>query len=78
MSIPKRRLFASFWDVPPPDSSPGHINPKTILNNSIPAPLLPFREACVALFDHVSPPPVFPMFHIRINSNFSIEGLPHA
>ena len=33
MSIPKRRLFASFWDSPPPDSPPGHINPKTILNN---------------------------------------------
>ena len=33
MSIPKRRLFASFWDLPPPDSPPGHINPKTILNN---------------------------------------------
>ena len=33
MSIPKRRLFASFWDSPPPDSPPGHIKPKTILNN---------------------------------------------
>ena len=36
MSIPKRRLFASFWDLPPPDSLPGHINPKTIWDNSIP------------------------------------------
>ena len=38
MSIPKRRLFAPFWDSPPPDGLPGHINPKTIWNNSIPAP----------------------------------------
>ena len=33
MFIPKRRLFAPFWDSPPPDSPLGHINPKTILNN---------------------------------------------
>ena len=32
-SIPKRRLFASFWDLPSPDSPPRHINPKTIWNN---------------------------------------------
>ena len=51
MSIPKRRLFASFWDLPPPDSPPGHINPKTIWNNSIPDPLW-----------HL---PGFPMCHIR-------------
>ena len=41
MSIPKRRLFAPFWDSPPPDSPLGHINPKTIWNNAIPAPLWP-------------------------------------
>ena len=28
----------------------------------------PFREVCVALFDPVSPPPVFPMCHIRMNN----------
>ena len=33
MSIPKRRLFAPFWDSPPLHSPPGHINPKTIWNN---------------------------------------------
>ena len=33
MSIPKRRLFASFWDSPPPERPARHINPKTILNN---------------------------------------------
>ena len=33
MSIPKRRLFAPFWDLPPPHSPPRHINPKTIWNN---------------------------------------------
>ena len=33
MSIPKRRLFASFWDSPPPERPAGHINPKTIWNN---------------------------------------------
>ena len=43
MSIPKRRLFAPFWDSPPPERPAGHINPKTIWNNSIPAPLWPFR-----------------------------------
>ena len=57
-SIPKRRLFASFWDLPPPDSLPGHINPKTILNNAILAPLWTFP----ALFRRR---PVFPMCHIR-------------
>ena len=73
MSIPKRRLFASFWDLPPPDSPPGHINPKTILNNAIPAPLWPFREVCVALPDPVSPLPfpasllpVFPTCNVRM------------
>ena len=40
MSIPKRRLFASFWDSPPLHSPLGHINPKTFLNNSIPAPFM--------------------------------------
>ena len=50
MSIPKRRLFASFWDSPPPYSLPGHINPKTIWDNSIPAPMWPFRVVYVALF----------------------------
>ena len=49
MSIPKRRLFASFWDLPPPDIPPGHINPKTIWNNAIPAPLWSFQVVCVAL-----------------------------
>ena len=42
MSIPKRRLFAPSWDSPPLDSSPGHINPKTIWDNSILTPLRPF------------------------------------
>ena len=46
----------SFWDSPPPDSPPGHINPKTILNNAIPAPLWPFRVVCVTLFTLFSPP----------------------
>ena len=50
----------SFWDLPPPHSPPGHINPKTIWNNSIPHPLWPFRVVCVALFV-LFPLPGFPV-----------------
>ena len=74
MSIPKRRLFASFWDLPPPDSPLGHINPKTIWNNAIPAPsvappdpvllvlapMLLFLVVSVALPDPILPLP-FPV-----------------
>ena len=45
-----------FGIYPPPDSPPGHINPKTIWNNAIPAPLWHFRVVFVALFALFSPP----------------------
>ena len=32
--IPKRRIFAPFWDLPPSDGRAGHPNPKTIWNNT--------------------------------------------
>ena len=31
--IPKRRIFAPFWDLPIAESIAGHANPKTIWNN---------------------------------------------
>ena len=62
MSIPKRRLFASFWDSPPLEDPPGHINPKTIWNNSIPAPLWP----CEWSVCHI---PVFPTCNVRKRRN---------
>ena len=34
--IPKRGKKSSFWDSPPPEGTPGHINPKTIWNNYSP------------------------------------------
>ena len=33
-SIPKRGKKSSFWDLPPLEGPPGHINPKTIWNNA--------------------------------------------
>ena len=32
--IPKRRIFAPFWDLPPSGGRAGHPNPKTIWNNT--------------------------------------------
>ena len=56
MFIPKRRLFASFWDLPPLEVPPGHINPKTIWNKTLQqlaqsplAPLLVLFLFCLPL-----------------------------
>ena len=56
MFIPKRRLFASFWDLSPLEGPPGHINPKTIWNKTLQqlaqsplAPLLVLFLFCLPL-----------------------------
>ena len=56
MFIPKRRLFASFWDLSPLEGPPGHINPKTIWDKTLQqlaqsplAPLLVLFLFCLPL-----------------------------
>ena len=56
MFIPKRRLFASFRDLPPLEGPPGHINPKTIWDKTLQqlaqsplAPLLVLFLFCLPL-----------------------------
>ena len=65
---------------PPLEGPPGHINPKTIWNNAIPAPLWSFREVCVALPDPVSPLP-FPVLSFSVFRTCNVRkkiGLPHT